>query len=145
MLLTFLAIITPLLVLVRPLQRNCFFIFYFAMMIISAYITETYYFKTALFSHKTILLFVVYHLVCINITTFLAYGIDKRAAIRGSWRIPEVHLHVLEFLGGWLGAYIAQKFFHHKNRKSSYQAMFWLMLVLQGAAIYIILKYLKLI
>ena len=145
MLLTFLAILTPFLALVRPLQRNRFFIFYFAMMMASAYITENYYFRMAFFSHKTLLLFAVYHLVCINISAFLAYGADKRAAVRGDWRIPEAHLHTLEFLGGWLGAYIAQKFFHHKSKKRSYQAMFWLMLVLQSAAIYIILKYLKLI
>ncbi len=145
MLLTFLAIITPFLALVRPLQRNRFFIFYFVMMIAGAYITETYYFKTALFSHKTLLLFAVYHLACINIATFLSYGVDKRAAVRGDWRIPEADLHTLEFLGGWIGAYIAQKVFHHKNKKRSYQAMFWLMLVLQSAGIYIILKYLKLL
>ena len=145
MLLTFLIILTPFLILVRPLQRNRFFIFYFAMMILGAYITESYYFKTALFSHKTLLLFAVYHLVCINISVFWAYGVDKRAAVRGNWRIPEADLHTLEFLGGWLGAYTAQKIFHHKNKKRSYQAMFWLMLVLQGTVIYIILKYLKLI
>ena len=145
MLLTFLAIITPFLALVRPLQRNRFFIFYFVMMIASAYITETYYFKTALFSSKTLLLFAVYHLACINISTFLAYGADKRAAIHGDWRVPEAHLHTLEFLGGWIGAYAAQKVFRHKSKKRSYQAMFWFMLVLQGAAIYIILKYLNLV
>ena len=145
MLLTFLAIITPFLALVRPLQRNRFFIFYFALMMASAYVTETYYFHTAFFSHQSIMLFVVYHLICINLAAFLAYGADKRAAERGDWRIPEAHLHTLEFLGGWLGAYAAQKIFHHKNKKRSYQAMFWLMLVLQGAAIYVILKYLNLI
>lgn len=145
MLLTFLAIIIPFLVLVRPLQRNRFFVIYFALMMASAYITENYFFRTALFSYQTLLLFAVYHLVCINFVTFCAYGADKRAAMHGNWRIPEAHLHTLEFLGGWLGAYLAQKVFHHKNKKRSYQAMFWLMLVLQGAAIYIILKYLKLI
>lgn len=145
MLLTFLIILTPFLILLRPLQRNRFFIFYFAMMMLGAYITENYYFKTALFSQKTLLLFVLYHLFCINVCAFFAYGADKRAAVRGDWRIPEAHLHTLEFLGGWLGAFVGQKIFHHKSKKRSYQAMFWFMLVLQGAAIYIILKYLNLI
>ena len=145
MLLTFLAIITPLLALVRPLQRNRFFIIYYALMIASAYVTEEYFFKTSLFSNKTMLLFAVYHLACINIATFLAYGVDKRAAMRGDWRVPEADLHTLEFLGGWPGAFVAQKVFHHKSKKRSYQAMFWFMLVLEVAAVYIILKYLKLI
>ena len=145
MLITFLAILTPLLILVRPLQRNCFFVLYFAGMILAAYITESYYFRVIAFSYKSFLVFVVYHLVCINSITFIAYGVDKHAAIRHKWRVPEANLHTLEFLGGWIGAFIAQKFFRHKTQKKSYRAMFWLMLVLQLAAIYIILHYLKLI
>ena len=145
MILTFLIILAPLLILVRPLQRNRFFVLYFAVMILSAYVTENYFFRVADFSSKAFLCFVVYHLCIINIVTFIAYGVDKRAAVNGTWRIPEANLHSLEFLGGWIGAFIGQKFFSHKNKKKSYQAMFWLMLVLQGAAIYIILRYLGLI
>lgn len=98
-----------------------------------------------MFSHKAFLVFIVYHLCCINLATFIAYGADKRAAERGKWRVPEMQLHALEFLGGWPGAFIAQKFFHHKTKKRSFQAMFWLMLVFEGYAVYIILRYLKLI
>ena len=145
MLITFLVLITPLLILIRPLQRNRFFVLYFALMMLAAYLTETYLFQVAMFSAKSFLLFIVYHLICINLVTFCAYGADKRAAQRGDWRIPEAHLHALEFLGGWIGAFIAQKFFHHKNKKRSYQAMFWLMLIFQGAAVYFILQYLNLI
>lgn len=145
MLITFLAIITPFLVFIQPLQRNRFFILYFALMMLSAYITENHYFRVIMFSHKAFLVFIVYHLACINLATFIAYGADKRAAERGDWRVLEIQLHVLEFLGGWPGAFIAQKFFHHKTKKRSFQAMFWLMLVLETAAVYIILKYLKLI
>ncbi|MBR1756771.1 MAG: DUF1294 domain-containing protein [Alphaproteobacteria bacterium] len=112
---------------------------------LSAYITESYYFRVVAFSHKAFLVFAVYHLACINIVTFAAYGADKRAAVRGAWRVPEANLHTLEFLGGWIGAFIAQKFFRHKTKKKSYRIMFWLMLVLQLAAVYFILHYLKLI
>lgn len=145
MLITFSAIIAPFLLMVRPLQRNKFFILYFAAMVLSAYITETYYFRVVEFSHKAFLIFIVYHLFWINLLTFVAYGVDKHAAVRGSWRVPEADLHTLEFFGGWVGAYIAQKVFHHKTKKKSFRAMFWLMLVLQLAAVYIILKYLQLI
>lgn len=145
MLITFLVLILPFLILVRPLQRNAYFVLYFSLMVLSAYITEKYYFRVQIFSHKAFLLFVVYHLICINVVVFAAYGADKRAALRGTWRVPEAHLHTLEFFGGWIGAFAAQKFFHHKTKKKSYRAMFWLMLVLQGAAVYIILRYLGLI
>jgi len=142
MLMTFLIILTPLLALVRPLQRNRFFVLYFATMILTAYITENYFFRVTNFSYKAFLCLIVYHLVIINLITFVAYGADKKAAVKGSWRVPEADLHALEFLGGWIGAFIGQKVFHHKNKKKSYQAMFWLMLVLQGVAIYIILRFL---
>ena len=122
-----------------------FFILYFALMMLAAYLTETYWFRVTIFSYQAFLLFIVYHLISINLVTFCAYGADKHAAQRGDWRIPEAHLHALEFLGGWIGAFIAQKFFHHKNKKRSYQAMFWLMLIFQGTAIYFILRYLNLI
>lgn len=145
MVITFLVILAPLLILVPPLQRNRFFILHFALMMLAAYISEQYFFHLPLFSRAAVLLFVVYHLVSINIVTFWAYGVDKHAAQRGAWRLPEAHLHALEFLGGWIGAFIGQKFFRHKNKKRSYQIMFWLMLVLQGAAVYIILHYLKLL
>lgn len=145
MLITFLAVITPFLMLIQPLQRNRFFILYYAMMLISAYITENHYFRVIMFSHKAFLVFVVYHLACINLATFIAYGADKKAAEKGEWRVPEVQLHALEFLGGWPGAIMAQKFFHHKTKKRSFRLMFWLMLVLEAAAVYIILRYLKLI
>ena len=145
MLVTFLALMTPFLILIRPLQRNIYFVLYFSLMVLSAYMTETYYFRVQMFSHKAFLLFIVYHLVCINIAVFAAYGADKRAARQGNWRVPEAYLHTLEFLGGWVGAFVAQKFFRHKTKKKSYRLMFWLMLVLQGAAIYIILRYLGLI
>ncbi len=145
MLITFLAVLTPLLALIRPLQRNVFFVLYYASMMLAAYVTESFYFQVAEFSHKAFLMFIVYHLACINTITFIAYGTDKHAAVNGSWRIPEAHLHALEFLGGWIGAYIAQKIFRHKTKKKSFRIMFWLMLVLQLAAVYIILKYLNLI
>lgn len=145
MLLTFLTILTPLLLLVRPLQHNRFFVLYFAAMVISACVTENYFFRVAAFSHKAFLIFIVYHLCLINIVTVIAYGADKKAALRGEWRVPEAQLHTLEFLGGWPGAYIGQKIFHHKTKKKSYRVMFWLMLVLQIAAVYIILCYLGLI
>ena len=92
-----------------------------------------------------ILLFLAFHLVGINLTTFIAYGVDKHAAIKKSWRVPENDLHMLEFLGGWIGAWLGQKFFHHKTAKKSFQNMYHLMIVLELAAIWLILKWLKLI
>ena len=61
-----------------------------------------------------------------SLLTIWAYSHDKRAAQLGHWRIPEMRLHILELLGGWPGAFFAQRYYRHKLRKLSYQIMFWM-------------------
>ncbi len=61
-----------------------------------------------------------------NLFAFLGYWIDKRRAVAGRWRISEGTLHLQELLGGWPGAFIAQRLFRHKTSKPGYQAVFWL-------------------
>lgn len=145
MVITYSVILIGLLALIRPLQKNSFYILHAAMVILAAYYVETHYFRASVFGTKTLLLFLVFHAISVNITTFFAYFVDKRAAIRHAWRVPENTLHILEFLGGWLGALLAQKIFHHKTSKKSFQRIFWLMIVLEFVAIWIILQYLGLI
>ena len=65
-----------------------------------------------------------------SLATFVAYASDKRAAIRGDWRVSESTLHVFELLGGWPGALFAQKRLRHKCSKLSYQIEFYVMVVL---------------
>jgi len=60
-----------------------------------------------------------------SVICFVQYGLDKRAARRGRWRIPESTLHLLELAGGWPGALIAQRAFRHKTRKQPFQLLFW--------------------
>jgi uncharacterized membrane protein YsdA (DUF1294 family)/cold shock CspA family protein len=57
---------------------------------------------------------------------FILYGKDKYRAIQGTWRISEGTLHLVEALGGWPGAFLAQRMMRHKTVKLSYQAAFWL-------------------
>ena len=52
---------------------------------------------------------------------FLAYGLDKRRAVRGGRRVPERTLHLLELLGGWPGALAGAATFRHKTAKTSYR------------------------
>ncbi len=144
MVITFTAILLGLAALIYPLRHNKFYLLSSAMVIGSAYFIETHYFRTSIFSSKTILLFVVFHLIAINISTFVAYGVDKKAAQKGGWRISEKDLHMLEFLGGWSGAWLGQRLFHHKTSKKSYMATYRLMIAMEFAAIYFILKFLGL-
>jgi uncharacterized membrane protein YsdA (DUF1294 family)/cold shock CspA family protein len=60
--------------------------------------------------------------------TFLVYAIDKRRARNQGWREPEKHMHLLEVLGGWPGAFLAQRILRHKSSKDSYQFVFFLII-----------------
>jgi uncharacterized membrane protein YsdA (DUF1294 family)/cold shock CspA family protein len=69
--------------------------------------------------------------------SLLAFGFylhDKRSALRSGWRTPEARLHLVELLGGWPGALIAQQAFRHKTRKLSFQLVFWLIVVVHQLA-----------
>lgn len=61
----------------------------------------------------------------ISVFTFFMYRSDKQSAVDGEWRIPEVMLHCVEFIGGWPGAFLAQRIVRHKISKTSYQLVFW--------------------
>lgn len=59
-----------------------------------------------------------------SLIAFLAYYLDKRAARLDRPRTPEATLHVLELLGGWPGALLAQRLIRHKNAKVGYGSRF---------------------
>ena len=55
-------------------------------------------------------------LIAINLVTFAVYGIDKRRARRGAWRVPEKTLFLLPRLGGSIGALLGMRVFRHKTK-----------------------------
>lgn len=57
--------------------------------------------------------------------TFFAYRNDKHRAEAGEWRIPESTLLIAGLIGGWPGAFLAQRTFRHKISKISFQVAFW--------------------
>ena len=66
---------------------------------------------------------------------------DKLAAVRGAWRISERTLHTLEFLFGWPGAWLAQQLFRHKSSKTEYRVVFYLMVVLNIALVWVLRRF----
>ncbi len=58
--------------------------------------------------------------------SFLAYAADKEAAKRRRWRVSEGQLHLLDILGGWPGAIMAQQLLRHKTAKARYRIAFWI-------------------
>ncbi len=70
-------------------------------------------------------------LIVLNVVAFVAYGIDKRRAIRNEWRIPEATLLTLAGAFGAVGALAGMYTFHHKTRKPKFAYGVPAMLVIQ--------------
>lgn len=67
-----------------------------------------------------------------SLVTFIAFAWDKRAARLNRWRTRESTLHVLELLGGFPGAFLAQRLLRHKSYKPRYRAILWAIAALHG-------------
>lgn len=80
-------------------------------------------------------------LAILNAFTFLLYGADKAAARRGGNRIPENILHLLALLGGWAGAFMAQRLFRHKTGKRRFQSIFRITVLVNGAFLFWVFRH----
>jgi len=80
------------------------------------------------------LLFVGGWMLGISALTYLLYFLDKRQARAKTWREPERMLHLLELMGGWPGAFLAQCEIRHKSTKPIYQIVFILIIGLHQIA-----------
>jgi uncharacterized membrane protein YsdA (DUF1294 family)/cold shock CspA family protein len=79
-------------------------------------------------------------MLMVSAITYGMYAHDKARAQASGWRVPETTLHLAELLGGWPGALLAQRRFRHKCSKTSYQFVFWSIVILfQIAAVDVIL------
>ena len=65
--------------------------------------------------------YVVFSLAALNLFTFLAFGWDKRRAIKGKSRTSEGTLITFSFFGGFLGGFLAMNLFRHKTQKTSFK------------------------
>lgn len=74
-------------------------------------------------------------LLLLSLLTFCVYGFDKNAAATGRWRTQENTLHLLSLAGGWPGAWVAQRLFRHKVRKTSFMAVYWATVLAHMAAV----------
>lgn len=77
----------------------------------------------------------LWYLAAINIAAWAAFGIDKRRAKKGRWRIAERTLLLLAFVGGSLGAIAAMCMFRHKTRKAKFFISIPVMFVVHCVAV----------
>jgi len=74
-------------------------------------------------------------LAAMNFLAFAAFGIDKRKAEAGDYRIAESTLLMLALLGGTPGAYAGRATFRHKTRKQPFSGQLHAIAVLQVLAL----------
>jgi uncharacterized membrane protein YsdA (DUF1294 family)/cold shock CspA family protein len=69
------------------------------------------------------------YLLMMGAVSYGCYALDKRRAREKAWRISESGLHLTEMLGGWPGAFLAQRRLRHKVSKPGFQFLFWLIVL----------------
>lgn len=84
---------------------------------------------------------IIIYLTCINVATFITYGIDKMKAKRSKWRIREASLLLLAVLGGSIGALLGMKVWHNKTMHKKFKYGVPAILIVQMAIIgYLLMK-----
>lgn len=84
------------------------------------------------------MIYILIYLTVINIIAFANYGIDKKKAENGEWRIPEKTLILYALAGGSLGALLGMRVFHHKTKKMKFVLVIPTILMIQIVAIVVI-------
>jgi uncharacterized membrane protein YsdA (DUF1294 family) len=70
-----------------------------------------------------------------SLVAIVAYGMDKRRAVRDKPRISERTLHLMSMVGGWPGAHWGRIVFRHKTQKMSFRIVFWIIVAVHLAII----------
>jgi uncharacterized membrane protein YsdA (DUF1294 family) len=74
----------------------------------------------------------------VSALTWVFFLYDKRQAALQNRRLRESTLHALTLLGGWAGAFLAQRWLRHKSQEITFQITAWCGLVLHAAALAVV-------
>ena len=84
---------------------------------------------------------IIIYFIVINIIGFFIMWLDKRKAIKGSWRLPEKTLFIITALGGGIGTIAGMYTFRHKTQKIQFVIGFPFITILEIVTIvYFVLK-----
>ena len=65
---------------------------------------------------KPLVIAVIIWLCVANLGALILFGVDKKRAKEGRWRIPEKTLFLSAILGGSIGAILGMHLFRHKTK-----------------------------
>ena len=74
------------------------------------------------------------YVLLINLLLFILMGMDKRAAKRKKWRIPERRLLTLGIIGGGIGGILGMLVFHHKTHRIYFTICYVVNIICWGIA-----------
>ena len=87
---------------------------------------------------ETVKVLYILYLIAFNTASFIMMGIDKNAAIKGNYRIPERTLMALAAFGGSLGAITGMLVFRHKTKHKKFVIGVPLLMVFSAAIAYVV-------
>lgn len=85
---------------------------------------------------------IVSFLISVNTFALLFFGFDKLQAVRRGFRVPEMVLWGIALIGGSVGALLGMNLFRHKTRKTSFQFVLVMIILLQIGIGYFAFEYL---
>ena len=88
-----------------------------------------------------VLLVITGYFLLVNLIGFGIMGIDKRKAVKGTFRIPEANLFIIALIGGSIGSICGMYTFRHKTRKWYFVYGMPAILILQIALIVFLFSY----
>lgn len=87
----------------------------------------------------TVIGIIAVYFAVLNFIGFASMGIDKSRAVRKLWRIPEATLFIIALFGGSIGSIIGMRVFHHKTRHWYFVYGMPAILLLQIAAVIVLI------
>ena len=67
-------------------------------------------------------------------------GLDKNFAIKKKYRVPEMTLLTISFIGGCFGSVLGMFLFHHKTKKWKFRILIPLSIIVNLFVLYYLLK-----
>ena len=87
-----------------------------------------------LYQLSNALLLLLGYFLGLNLFLFILMGMDKRAAKRKKWRIPERRLLTLGIIGGGIGGILGMLVFHHKTHRIYFTICYVVNIICWGIA-----------